>query len=398
MRKTSERCLMSILKRILDDLSADGLRELFLPNPHNPILTSRRVGILSSRVRAVSALFAILTPAWIVIDLAVFPWPIWPQLAALRLAASIAFGVLALSGRKSSGISSSYLEIALLFCIPILFFISSNYLLSQHLLHGSASAVAAGYAFLPFVMVAGLSIFPLTALEGLACAAPVLAVETGVAALHLDGLGWSAHLGSLWLLFLIAVVATLSGMSQLCLMMALVRQTAHDSLTGCFNRNTGEELLEIQFGISQRNQSSLALIFADLDNFKEINDIHGHEAGDRVLARASSAMSSALRTSDILVRWGGEEFVLILPNTDRSNAIGVIERLQTFGFGPRPDGKPMTASFGIAEHPGDRVKDWRELVETADQRMYAAKQLGKNRWVENDRDLFAPDMAAQPAN
>lgn len=109
-------------------------------------------------------------------------------------------------------------------------------------------------------------------------------------------------------------------------------------------------------------------------------------------------MSSVLRTSDILIRWGGEEFVLILPNTDWNNAIGIIERLQASGLGLRPDGKPMTASFGIAECLDDRAKDWRELVEIADQRMYAAKQLGKNRWIGEGRDFFTPDMTAQPAD
>lgn len=389
---------MAILERVLNNLSVNELRGLFLPDSHNPILTRRRVGIITSRVRAISILFAILTPAWIIIDLAVFPWPIWPQLAALRLAASLSFMALAYFGGNSSTINSAYREIAIMFGIPILFFISSHYLLSQHLLHGASDAVATGYAFLPFVMVAGLSIFPLTAVEGLAYAIPVLAVEIGVAVLHLDNLGWGAHLASLWLLFLIAVVASLSSMSQLGLMMALVREAIRDCLTGCFTRNTGEELLEIQFKLAQRNQSPLALVFVDLDNFKAINDIHGHEAGDRALVHASNTLSSVLRTSDILVRWGGEEFVLILPNTDRNNAIGIIERLQTGGLGLKPDGKPMTASFGIAECLGDRAKDWRELVEIADQRMYAAKQLGKNRWIGDSTDCFAPDMAAQQAN
>lgn len=170
---------------------------------------------------------------------------------------------------------------------------AQHHLLSQHLLYGASDAVATGYAFLPFVMVAGLSVFPLTAVEGLAYAIPVLAVEIGIAALHLDDLGWGTHLGSLWLLFLIAVVATLSSMSQLGLMMALVRLAIRDCLTGCFTRNTGEELLEIQCKIAQRNQSPLALVFADLDDFKAINDIHGHKAGDRALVHAACRASCA---------------------------------------------------------------------------------------------------------
>lgn len=395
MQQTTKRQFNAILQRILNDLSTHELRGLFLPDSHNLILANRRVGIITSRVRVISTLFAILTPAWIIIDLTVFPWPIWPRLAVLRLAASLSFGALAYFSGNSTKINSAYREIAIMFGIPIVFFISSHYLLSQQLMYGAADAVATGYAFLPFVMVAGLSIFPLTAVEGLAYAIPVLAVETGVAALSLDSVGWSVHLGSLWLLFLIAVVATLSGMSQLGLMMALVRQTARDGLTGCLTRNTGEELLEIQFKIAERNRSPLTLVFADLDNFKEINDIRGHETGDRVLAHASNTMSGILRNSDILVRWGGEEFVLILPNIDRNGAIIVIERLRTFGLGLRPDGKPMTASFGIAEYLADSAKDWRELVEIADQRMYAAKQLGKNCWIGDGRNFSASDMAVQ---
>jgi len=232
-------------------------------------------------------------------------------------------------------------------------------------LHGAADAVATGYAFLPFAMVAGLSVFPLTAVEGLAYAVPVLAVEIGVAALHLDGLDWGTHLGSLWLLFLIAVVATLSGMSQLGLMMALVRLAVRDCLTCCFTRNTGEELLEIQFKIAQRNQSPLALVFADLDNFKAINDIHGHKAGDRALVHASNTMSSTLRTSDILVRWAGEEFVLILPSTDRNDAIGVID-FETTAAGPVEQELGRTLSFilvaSLTSKPPPPVQSSRNLA------------------------------------
>jgi diguanylate cyclase (GGDEF)-like protein len=85
----------------------------------------------------------------------------------------------------------------------------------------------------------------------------------------------------------------------------------------------------------------------------------------------------------MLVRWGGEEFVLIMPNTFCKEAIMAIERLRTNGFGMRPDVKPMTASIGIAERTEDHADDWKALVDIADQRMYAAKQGGKNRSVHS---------------
>jgi diguanylate cyclase (GGDEF)-like protein len=162
-------------------------------------------------------------------------------------------------------------------------------------------------------------------------------------------------------------------------MMALVRQASRDALTGSFTRASGEELLEIQFNIARRNNTPLALAFVDLDDFKAVNDVHGHEAGDEVLANAAQAMRNSLRGSDILARWGGEEFILILPHTNRHEAIVVIERIRASGLGLRPDGTPATASFGIATSLADQAENWRDLVEIADNRMYAAKQSGKNR-------------------
>lgn len=376
-----------MLELVRNDLSGDELRGLFLPGGHSAILTNRRMSAITSRVRAVAALFSLLTLLWIAVDMAVFPWPVWPQLAAMRLATSIALGILALSSGKSSRIGGAYREIAILFAIPILFFIASHSLLSQQATHGMADTVATGYALLPFILIAGVSMFPLTALEGLAYAFPVLAVEAGMAIMRLDGRGWSAHLGTVWLLLLCAVVATLAGMSQLGLMTALVRQSTRDSLTSCFTRCSGEELLEIQLNIAERNHYPLSVVFADLDNFKPINDVYGHKAGDQVLVTAAKNIHCALRTSDILARWGGEEFVLILPNTDRNNAIDVIERLRKHGLGIRPDGQPMTASFGIAEYLHDEAETWRDLLEIADQRMYAAKHLGKNRLVSCSQEI-----------
>ena len=370
-----------VRERARSVLSTDELSGLFLPRGHQPVLVSRRIGLISSRVRLVAALFALLTPLWIVIDLWVFFWPIWPQLAVMRMVASFAFGLLAFSGGDRNTPARAYRELALLFAIPITFFVASHSILSHYRMEGAAEAIATGYAFLPFVMVAGLSVFPLTAFEGLLYSLPILAVEAGAALLGRDGIEWSSHLGAVWLLLLIAVVATLAGMSQLSFMMALVRQATRDPLTGCFTRSCGAELLDAQFKLASRSREALSLAFVDLDDFKTINDRYGHEMGDQVLSGAAQAMARALRSSDIQVRWGGEEFLLILPHTGRDAAVEVVERLRADGLGARPEGRPMSASFGIAEYPLDRTCDWRELVEIADRRMYLAKQSGKNRWI-----------------
>jgi diguanylate cyclase (GGDEF)-like protein len=251
-------------------------------------------------------------------------------------------------------------------------------------------------------MVAGLSMFPLTALEGLIFAAPVLIAEVAAALLQVDTLNLTSLISTSWLVVIIAVVATLSSMSQLGFVISLVRTSIRDGLTGCYSRMSGTELLEIQFIIATRSNAPLSLAFIDLDNFKSVNDSFGHEAGDLVLSTAAERTRATLRTGDMLVRWGGEEFILIMPNTFCNDAITTIERLRASGFGIRPDDKPVTASIGIAERIEDKTDDWKTLVEIADQRMYTAKQSGKNRAVSSCNRVppqaQADTLAARPEN
>jgi diguanylate cyclase (GGDEF)-like protein len=371
------------IKSILNELPREEMLWLLFPGKHMSLLSTRRAAMIISRVRLIAALFAVLTVLFIVPDMLVLPWPAWGKLAIGRIAAGIAFAGLALSFHSSNRMRDAYLALGTLFAIPTAFFVFSYLLLSGVYLNGMAATIAATYAFLPIVMVAGLSMFPLTALEGAIYAAPVLVAEVVSALMHLDTLNLTTLISTSWLVVLIAIVATLSGMSQLGFMIALVRTAIRDTLTGCFSRMSGTELLEIQFIISTRSNTPLSLAFIDLDNFKSVNDNFGHEAGDLVLVSAAECIRATLRTGDMLARWGGEEFILILPNTYCNDAITAIERLRAAGFGMRPDNKPVTASIGIAERLDDETGDWKTLVEIADQRMYAAKQSGKDRAVSS---------------
>jgi len=371
----------SILTRLLADIACESLSCMVLPGKHSPLLSRRRAEMIISRVRLVAAMFAVLTPLWIIIDVWVFEAKVALMLGAGRVVTSIGFAALAVAYSHSQKMSDAYRALAVMFGIPTLFFVYSHPLLSHFQLTGAAAAIAAGYAFLPFVMVAGLSVFPLTAMEGFLYALPVLCAEAGVALMQLDLLSWSSHLGAFWLLLLITATATLSGMSQLAFMAALVAQATHDPLTQCFSRASGEEMLNIQFRIANRNGSSLAVVFVDLDNFKKVNDGFGHDAGDKVLIGATEAIRDALRGGDVMIRWGGEEFLVLLPNTHCREAATLVERLRAKGLGTRPDGIEQTASFGIATNLADCAKDGPHLVELADQRMYRAKAEGKDRYV-----------------
>lgn len=366
------------LKKVFASKTYAGLPELLTAQRHSPLLSRRRAEIISSRVRLVAGAFAILTPLWIIIDMLVFSWPIMIMLTAGRILTSIAFLLLAFYCRGSSDMRIAYRALAVMFAIPTAFFLFSHPLLSHYEMVGMSNAIAAGYAFLPFIMAAGLSVFPLTAKEGIAYASPILLSEGIVALMQAGMLSWSSHLGAFWLLFLITAVATLAGMSQLSFMSVIVEQGARDSLTGALNRLSGVDLLDSLFHLAGRNRKPLSVVFFDLDNFKQVNDRYGHIEGDRVLARFTSAVKRNLRKSDLLLRWGGEEFILVLPNTSCEQAMEKVAGLRHKGFGLRPDNKPQTASFGVAEYISDNITSWDELVALADQRMYQAKNAGKN--------------------
>ncbi len=372
-----------ILQGIFSELSREELLWLLFPGKHMTLLSIRRATMIVSRVRLIALLFAILNVLFIIPDLLMLPLAATGYLAIGRVASSLAFVGLLLSFRGAQRMRDAYFALAIMFAIPTLFFVFSYALLSQGHLSASsmASTITAIYAFLPLIMVAGLSMFPLTALEGAVFASPVLLAEIGSGLMRMDTLNLSPLISTSWLVIVIAIVATLSGMSQLGFMIALVHTALRDALTGCFSRLSGEELLEIQFIISIRSGSPLSLAFIDLDNFKSVNDTYGHETGDQVLVKAAETIRASLRTGDMLARWGGEEFILIMPNTYCKDAVSAIERLRATGMGMRPDGAPMTASIGIAERMEDHAEDWKSLVDAADQRMYTAKQSGKNRSV-----------------
>lgn len=361
-----------------EDLSRDELLGLLSPIGHLSLLTNRRSAMIISRVRLIAILFAILTPAWMIVDFLIFPVALFWMLATARIVASIAFAWLATRTARGATPHGAHKALFIMFAVPTLFFLTSYLLVSGYPLEGLSAAVAAGYSFLPFAMLAGIAVFPLTASECFIYASPMLAAQAIAGILRWNALQWPSFAGAFWLLMVITAVATLASISQLALMTALVRQAIRDPLTASFSRSSGEELLAIHHLTAVRENRPLSAAFIDLDHFKQINDSFGHEAGDRALKEASERIRKMMRQSDILARWGGEEFLLIMPNTSQKAAEKALARLQQAGLGSRPDGAAVTASIGLAERESDACTDWPQLVEFADQRMYLAKQRGRN--------------------
>ncbi len=164
---------------------------------------------------------------------------------------------------------------------------------------------------------------------------------------------------------------------------ALRRLAITDPLTGLFNRRHWFGLAESQLEQATRYQHSLAVIMTDLDHFKRINDAYGHMVGDEVLVAVAQSLNDSLRMVDILARFGGEEFVILLPETDLDSAQDVAERLREQMASQRINTSKgtlaVTISLGVAEISQEADSSIDELVEWADQALYAAKQSGRNR-------------------
>lgn len=172
-------------------------------------------------------------------------------------------------------------------------------------------------------------------------------------------------------------------------------RATHDRLTGVANRETLLTTLHAEIERATRHYQSLSVAFIDIDRFKAINDMHGHNSGDAVLRQVADLIGGAIRASDVFGRYGGEEFMLILPETTPENAVGLAEKLRSLVSGSplRIAGGaeiPVTISIGVAGGTGSQLQ-LDMVVDRADAAMFAAKSLGRNRTYQfREQDDDAP--------
>ena len=151
-----------------------------------------------------------------------------------------------------------------------------------------------------------------------------------------------------------------------------------DSLTGLANRRSAQRDLELLHGLARRGELDLSVLVLDIDHFKAVNDSYGHETGDRVLCEVAKVLSGTVRSSDLVARVGGEEFLVILPGADLQGAVRCAEALRSAVAQLQPPGLPsVTVSVGAASLVGEMAAD--DLVRQADGLLYAAKNAGRNR-------------------
>jgi diguanylate cyclase (GGDEF)-like protein len=221
---------------------------------------------------------------------------------------------------------------------------------------------------------------PLEVAEGQTAVMTLFSADAGFGADARDAVAWIAEQA------LIALEnARLHGLVQ--------RQAVTDDLTGLANRRRFLVQLEAEIARSRRSGSQVGIILADLDDFKRVNDTHGHQVGDEALRSFAQILATMARDIDLPVRLGGEEFAVLLPDTDLAGATQLAERLRV-ALESAVIGGPsapirLTASFGVSAFPAAAAAE--DLLSDADKRLYDAKRSGKNRVVAStETDAVRP--------
>lgn len=338
---------------------------------------------LRSRVMAMGFIFLLLSPLWLLIDAMMLPEPLHRYTLVGRVVMMLGFALVVWwAWRSEEQIHRIRFSTGTLIALPALF-----YALVLSLVPPGDSQALIGYSFIPFLLVASLSIFPFTLVESLLAGVllqGLLTYSQQVAGTWLTPVGLEEQ----WLLAALLVVALTANHFQLSLLLRLYRQATHDALTGLLNRGALERRFEELEREAARTDKVIpyGLLMMDIDHFKQVNDTHGHSVGDKVLREFARVIALQVRTGDMVARFGGEEFVVVMMGADITNAARIAERIRhavesamLFDHDGYP--VPVTTSVGVAcPQAGETSED---VLKRADGYLYRAKAKGRNCVVSN---------------
>jgi diguanylate cyclase (GGDEF)-like protein len=178
----------------------------------------------------------------------------------------------------------------------------------------------------------------------------------------------------------------------------LSQQVFSDALTGLYNYRYFNQTLPLEIERTYRSGQPMALILLDIDHFKQFNDQWGHELGNQALAHVAKLITIAIRKLDMACRFGGEEFVVILPNTDLAQAVGVAERVRAMvaatPLETMAQAIPLTISLGVDEYRSQQMEGPEDFLRRVDTWLYQAKNAGRNRVAAPDLDAYQVAISA----
>lgn len=336
--------------------------------------------VLRQRVRLLASVLALLMLAWIPLDAAGLPGEVFFKVLLTRVALVAGLLLIAWRLRRAGTMRWTLAALVALLMGQCLAFCAMQSALPAD----TPSVLMLGYGLFPLVLLAQLALFPLPAMHTLLIGSALL----GSRAAALLSLGQGAYLdliGDVWLMALLLAISTWAATAQFSLLLSLLsarRDAAHDALTGLANRRAALDRLNSEVARARRNNSPLSVLMLDLDRFKTVNDTWGHAAGDLVLIETAGILRGELRGEDLGVRFGGEEFLAILPGTDVAAARHVAERIrrrtaESSVASGENEAIRITISIGVATLDG--MEGATALITRADAALYRAKEQGRDR-------------------
>lgn len=337
---------------------------------------------INSRVRMLALLFAVLTPLWIPIDFLLLEPESFQLMAVVRLFFSLMLLLLYGVPQQDVSLQQAHRRLFALMIMPAVFHLSSLSILAS----APHDDYLICYSFLPFLIIVMHSVFPLTLLEGLRLA--LLSITMLSLGPLLQGSLWGfSGFANLWLMCLLMGVSLWTQISQLQMKIQLYEEATTDPLTGLLNRRTlMNQLVYIRRQLL-RNGRPVALLMMDLDHFKQVNDRYGHQVGDRVLKVFAEILQTQVRSSDYVARFGGEEFLVVLPEARSGDAILLAERILNACRMAAIDlsaSEKIRFSLSIGVGRLEMNSSVEASLSAVDEALYRAKKQGRDRYAVVD--------------
>ena len=362
-------------------LNKHALSELVSTPQHSDDFIATRTSYITIRLWFMCMFFSLSVPVFSFFDFIFFPNKEAIYLLVARIVLSISLFMLAKALKMWPLVRTVRIVMPLAFTLPMLFFVASMMIINGI----PAEVVPSIFSMMPFFILAMLGLFPLTIGGGLFVVACVFTPFVIFKLLLVNQPFW-LFFNDVWLFMLFAGISLWLQVGQLSMLMKLYRESTVDPLTKLINRRVLLRLAQR----SHEYHDVYSVVMFDLDRFKRINDNYGHAVGDQFLVAVAKVIQKELRTTDIIARFGGEEFVAILPEIKLNDASIIASRVaiaisrQVIVLA---DGTELsvTASVGVTQRKQDENID--EALKRADDFLYFAKENGRDR-VISDHDYY----------
>ena len=347
------------------------------------ILTQQQTNLLRDRTIFILVSFSCLNIIWMFVDAFFLSAAFFKSMFILRIGLLILlFASLLILAYKPY----KFWMTLSIYILPMIFFFFSYQHTSSLNIEGMNAGFKMTYQNIPLVIIGLIALMPTDIGQSILSFFIILFISLIAYNMADDDL--NNKIIALWAIATSGLIAILASLTQYHFFATLTTTGFRDPLTGALRRKAGEMLLTNQLALAKRTNADYSVAMVDIDHFKKVNDDFGHLYGDHVLQNITRIIQKRKRETDIFLRWGGEEFILGLQNTGDKSLKIALDRIFGEGFGRLPDGKPLTISGGIASMRDDKAKTLQNLIELADNRMYQAKQAGRNQIIDHLGVIF----------